>query len=173
VEGTPATQEVAEAPVVEEDIAVRKLRAAFPDAVQSVSEFRGQRAIVVAPERIVDACHLLKTDRDLQFDQLVDITAVDYLGREPRYDVVYHLLSHIRRVRVRLKAPVSDAAPRLASVTGVWRAANFAEREVFDLFGIQFDGHPDLRRILLPEHWEGYPLRRDHPVGGEEVGFTS
>jgi len=169
----PSTQEVTQVPAVEEDIAVRKLRAALPDAVLDVSDFRGQLSIVVVAERIVDVCTLLKTDRELQFDQLLDVTAVDHLSREPRYDVVYHLLSHPRKTRVRLKAPVPDGDPRLPSVTGVWRAANFAEREVFDLFGIRFDGHPNLRRILLPEHWEGHPLRQDHPVGGEEVGFTS
>ena len=164
----------AEVVPVEEDIAIRKLRAALPDVVQGVQEFRGQLAIVVDPVRIVEVCTLLKADRDLQFDQLMDVTAVDYLDRDPRFDVVYHLLSHARRTRVRLKAPVADGnPPALPSVTGVWRAANFTEREVFDLFGISFDGHPDLRRILLPDHWEGHPLRHDHPVGGEEVGFSS
>jgi NADH-quinone oxidoreductase subunit C len=170
VEGTATTEDVV---AVEEDIAVRKLRAALPDAVRDVQEFRGQLAVVVNPEQIVEVCTVLKTDRELAFDQLVDVTAVDYLARDPRFDVVYHLLSHSRKARLRLKAPLPDGDPRLPSVTGVWRSATFSEREVFDLFGIHFDGHPDLRRILLPEHWEGHPLRRDHPVGGEEVGFTS
>jgi NADH/F420H2 dehydrogenase subunit C len=172
VEATPAT-EVVEAPPVEEDIAVRKLRAALPDVVLGVQEFLGQLSVTVDPARIVEVCTLLKTDRELQFDQLMDVTVVDYLSRTPRFDVVYQLLSHPRKTRLRLKAPVSESAPSLPSVTGVWRSANFAEREAYDLFGISFDGHPDLRRILLPEHWEGHPLRHDHPVGGEEVGFTS
>ncbi len=141
--------------------------------IQSVQEFRGQLAIVVQPERIVEICTLLKKDRELQFDQLLDVTAADYLTRVPRFDVVYNMLSHARKARLRLKAPVPDGDPRLPSVSGVWVSADFPEREVFDLFGIRFDGHPNLRRIMLPEHWEGYPLRRDHPVGGEEVAFTS
>lgn len=174
METTSAPEQKAQVAPVEEDIAVRKLRAALADVVREVQGFRGQLAVVVDPARIVEVCTLLKTDRDLQFDQLVDVTAVDYLGRAPRFEVVYHLLSHPRHARLRLKAPVADGnPPALPSVTGVWRSANFCEREVFDLFGIRFDGHPDLRRILLPEHWEGHPLRHDHPVGGEEVGFTS
>ncbi len=168
-----STAEVVQVPTIEDDITVRKLRAAFPEAVLAVTDFRGQLAITVAPQQIVEICGFVKTDRDLRFNQLLDVTAVDYLGRVPRFDVVYHLLSHSRKARLRLKAPVSDADPRLPTISGLWQAANFAEREVYDLMGIRFDGHPDLRRILLPEHWEGHPLRHDHPVGGEEVGFTS
>ena len=168
-----STSEVVQVPTVEDDITVRRLRTAFGDAVLSASDFRGQLAVSVDPGRIVDVCTFLKTDRELQFQQLLDITAVDYLNRAPRFDVVYSLLSMSRKARLRLKAPVDGGDPRIASVSGLWHAANFAEREVFDLFGIRFDGHPDLRRILLPDHWEGHPLRHDHPVGGEEVGFTS
>jgi len=168
-----STAEVVQVPTIEDDITVRRLRAAFPEAVLAVTDFRGQLAITVAPQRIVEICGFVKTDRDLRFNQLLDVTAVDYLARVPRFDVVYHLLSHSRKARLRLKAPVPDADPRLPSISGLWQAANFAEREVYDLMGIRFDGHPDLRRILLPEHWEGHPLRHDHPVGGEEVGFTS
>lgn len=115
---------------------------------------------VAAPD-IVAVCRALRDA--LGFDVLIELTAVDYLPRVPRYDVVYHLLSIGQKRRLRLKVRV-DAASTVPTVQHVWPAAGWLEREVFDLFGIIFDGHPDLRRILMPEDWEGHPLRKDYPV---------
>jgi NADH-quinone oxidoreductase subunit C len=107
----------------------------------------------------------LREDPALAFDFLSDITAVDYLGKkEPRFEVVYHLLSLGRRRRVRVKVPVAESAPEVDSLVSLWRAADWLEREVWDMFGIRFRGHPDLRRILLYEEFRGYPLRKDYPV---------
>ena len=143
----------------------------FPDAIIAVREMAGEQTIVVQRQRIVDILEFLRDDPDLRYNFLADLTAVDWLGRVPRFEVVYHLLSLPHRRRVRLKVLVDDGEA-VPTVTGVYPTANFHEREVFDMFGIPFDGHPDLRRILMPEDWEGHPLRKDHPLGYEEVAFS-
>jgi NADH-quinone oxidoreductase subunit C len=130
----------------------------------------GMPTIYVARDALVEASRVLRDDPDLRFVFLADITAVDYLPREPRFEIVYVLACPAaggfgtvpKRLRMKVRLPGHD--PRLPTVSGVWRAANWAERELFDLFGIEVDGHPDLRRILMPEDWEGFPLRRDYPV---------
>jgi NADH-quinone oxidoreductase subunit C len=105
---------------------------------------------------------------------MVDVTAVDLLPVSPRWEVVYQLTSLSRNVRFRLKVEIEDGPdPEVPSITSVYQSANWFEREIFDLMGIRFPGHPALRRILLPDDWQGFPLRYDHPIGGEEVGFTS
>ena len=123
------------------------------------------------PTAYVDAAQLVEAGRALRgagFSVLIDALPVDYLPREPRFEMVYLLLNPggagTAAARLRLKVRVGGADPRLPTVSEVWPAANWAEREAFDLFGILFDGHPDLRRILMPEDWEGYPLRKDYPV---------
>jgi NADH-quinone oxidoreductase subunit C len=119
--------------------------------------------IYVAPDRLVDTCLALRDAPALEFKVLTEITAADYLPREPRYEVVYHLLSVSKRLRLRLKVRVpSDGS--LPTVQSVWRGAGWPEREVWDMFGIVFDGHGDLRRLLMPEDWEGHPGRKDYPV---------
>jgi NADH-quinone oxidoreductase subunit C len=102
----------------------------------------------------------------LRFNFLSDVTCVDWYPAEPRFEVVYHLLSMQRKERIRLSVRLEGGDPRLESLTSVWPAANFFEREVFDLFGVLFEGHPYLRRIMMPENWEGHPLRKDYPVEG-------
>ncbi len=149
----------------------------FPDEVVSVSEFRGQVSVVVNKKRIVDICRWLHDEPSLKMNLLRDLTAVDYLGRKDiRFEVVYHLYSIEHRHLIRLKAPVSEADCSIDSIVPVHIGANWHEREVYDLFGITFNNHPDLRRILMPEDWEGYPLRKDYPTEGpppeqEWVGF--
>ncbi len=118
-------------------------------------------AIYVAPSDLVAACRALRDS--LGFDLLIEVTAVDYLPRDPRYDVVYHLVSIANRQRLRVKVRV-PAGGTVPTVQGVWPSAGWPEREIWDLFGIVFDGHPDLRRLLMPEDWEGHPLRKDYPV---------
>jgi len=135
-------------------------------AVEGVKFDRDEMTIYVERGSIREACELLKEDRDCPFNFLSDVTCVDWYPAEPRFEVVYHLLSIPMKERVRLKVRLDSAGPAVESVTSVWPSANFFEREVFDLFGIRFTGHPYLRRILMPEDWKGHPLRKDYPVEG-------
>ncbi len=140
----------------------------FPEEVVEVVEFRGDTTIVVKPHRIVDLCRLLRDAPETSFRYLSMIAGLDYSPRSPRFGVVYHLYSHKNRNRISLKCFLTDdLAPALDSVSSVWSAANWHEREAFDLLGIHFKGHPDLRRILLPDDWTGHPLRKDYPLRGE------
>jgi len=150
----------------ENSLAVRKLREWDAQAVAQVIEFRGETTVVVPLDRLVRTAEYLATEPSLRFSFLSDITTVDRYPIEPRFEVNYHLLSIERRERLRLKVRVPGSEPVVPSVTPVWPTANWHEREIFDLFGIRFEGHPDLRRILMPEEWEGYPLRKDYPVEG-------
>jgi NADH-quinone oxidoreductase subunit C len=146
--------------------AVAKLVAWNPAAVVGVKFDRDEMSIYVERSCIRDACVLLRDDADCIFNFLADITCVDWFPSEPRFEVVYHLLSIAKKERVRLKVRLDGSSPALDSVTQVWPAANYFEREVFDLFGVRFAGHPYLRRLLMPEDWEGHPLRKDYPVEG-------
>jgi NADH-quinone oxidoreductase subunit C len=127
---------------------------------------RDEMTIVVDRPYLREACALLRDNADFPFNFLSDVTCVDRYPSEPRFEVVYHMLSIPKKERVRLKVRLDAASPVVESVTAVWPGANYFEREVFDLFGIRFTGHPYLRRILMPEDWEGYPLRKDYPVEG-------
>ena len=149
----------------EENIAVQKLRAAMPDAIEDVSSFRDQVTVRVYKDRIVEVCTFLRDTPGLEFDFMTDLTAVDYPTRPQRFDVVMHLYSMTQNHRLRVKAAVGENET-IPTVSGVWKTANWQEREAFDMFGVVFEGHPDLRRILLPEDWEGYPMRKDYPLGG-------
>ncbi len=151
---------------------VELIRSRFPAAVEEVAEFRGQVTLRVTPDCLVPVSTFLRDDDDCAFDFLSDVSGVDYWPEEPRFGVNYHLTSTRFRQRLRLKVRVAGPDPRVPTVTGVWPGANWFEREVFDLFGIAFAGHPDLRRILLPPEFRGYPLRRDQPMVQEEVQFT-
>ncbi|GAB4165293.1 MAG: NADH-quinone oxidoreductase subunit C [Geothermobacteraceae bacterium] len=146
--------------------AVAKLKGKFNDSVLDVAEHRGQTTVTVRKEDIVAVCTFLKQECGYNF--LTDVCGVDYLGQTPRFMVVYHLYNIGEHLRLRLKAPVEEGDARIDTVTGVWSTANWLEREVWDMFGIDFKGHPDLRRILLPDDWEGHPLRKDYPVQGPD-----
>jgi NADH-quinone oxidoreductase subunit C len=149
----------------------------FPEEVLAVSEFRGQVSVTLRKNRIRDIARYLHDAPDLYFDYLIDVCGVDYLGKkEKRFEVVYHLYSIKHRRAIRLKAEVGEEDLTLDSVVPVWIGANWHEREAFDLYGIKFSGHPDLRRILMPEDWEGHPLRKDYPLKGpakEWPGFEA
>lgn len=153
-------------------LTVDKIKSAFPDAIVSVKDFRGERTLRITRERIVDVCRLLRDDADLAYNYLSDLSGTDYWPEEPRFCVNYHLLSLSANYRARLSVYLHGEDPVVPSVTGVWPAANWMEREVFDLFGVTFTGHPDLRRVLMPADWAGHPLRRDYPLGYEDVQFT-
>jgi NADH-quinone oxidoreductase subunit C len=149
--------------------AVAFVRERFADAIVEVDEQHGETTIVLRPEALVAISTALRDEPALRYTMLVDLTAVDWLERDPRYDLVYHLLSMGTHSVVRLKVRLGDednSSPEAPSVTSVWPAANWYEREVFDLFGIRFAGHPDLTRIQMPDDWVGHPLRKDYPLTG-------
>jgi NADH-quinone oxidoreductase subunit C len=119
--------------------------------------------IYVPANRLVDTCRALRDTASLRFNVLIEVTAADYFPRDPRFEVVYHLLSIPHRMRLRLKVRVGNGGS-VPTVQGVWLSAGWLERETWDMFGVVFDGHPDLRRLLMPEDWEGHPARKDYPV---------
>ena len=142
---------------------LKRLIAECGDAVQETHARLGDATARVGRERIEDVLAFLRDDPELEFEMLTDLTAVDYLGEQPRFEVVYHLYSVAHNHRVRIKARVSEDEPVIASAVSLYASANWMEREIFDLYGIRFDGHPDLRRILLYDGFEGHPLRKDYP----------
>ncbi|MEW5946871.1 MAG: NADH dehydrogenase (quinone) subunit D [bacterium] len=142
-----------------------KLRERFGSEILSVDDFRGDLAVTVKREKIVEICSFLRDDPDLGFNMLADMCGVDYLGRTPRFEAVYHLYSLDRRHRIRLKAPLDESDPVMDSVTPVWKGANWFEREAFDLFGIKFNGHPNLTKILTHRRFDAHALRKDHDPG--------
>lgn len=152
--------------MAENNRAVVKLKEKFADSILEVKEFRGEVTVTVKKENIVAICTFLRDS--LRYNLLSDVTAVDYLGSEPRFMMVYNLYSIPNKDRLRVKAPVEENPATVDTVSGVWSTANWLEREVFDLFGITFIGHPDLRRILMTDDWVGHPLRKDYPVQGPD-----
>jgi len=151
---------------------VQKLKANFDGAVLEAVEFIGQVSIRVAPDRIVEVCRFLRDDADARFNYLSDLTCAHYpMQAAQPLEIVYNLYSISRNERVRLKASIAEGAG-IDSVAEIWPAANWMEREVYDLFGVTFRNHPDLRRILLPPDWEGHPLRKDYPLEFIENEWT-
>lgn len=151
----------------EQHPAVRVLRRDLDDAVVEVTSFRGEVTAVISPDRCVEALALLRDEPDLSFDFLSDMTAVHWVEREDApFDVVYHIFSIKNRMRFRVKTRVKEGE-EVHSAWGVWKTADWLEREVFDMFGLRFAGHPDPRRILNPDDFEGHPLRKEFPVGGQ------
>ena len=146
--------------------AIAKLQAWNPAAVEGAKFDRDEMTIYIERSALREACVLLRDNQDCPFNFLSDVTCVDWFPSEPRFEVVYHLLSIPKKERVRLKVRLGSSSPALDSVTPVWPGANYFEREIFDLFGVRFTGHPYLRRLLMPEDWEGHPLRKDYPVEG-------
>lgn len=146
--------------------AVARLLDWNPSAITGLKFDRDEMTIYVDRSNIREACLLLRDDAECSFNFLSDVTCVDWYPSEPRFEVVYHLLSIPKKERIRLKVRLESASPAVESLTPVWPGANYFEREVFDLFGIRFTGHPYLQRLLMPEDWEGHPLRKDYPVEG-------
>ena len=146
--------------------AIARLLGWNPQAIESVRFDRDEMTIILDRSAIREACALLKEDPACPFNFLADVACVDWYPAELRFVVVYHLLSIPNKERVRLKVRLNSSSPAVDSITSVWPAANYFEREVYDLFGVRFNGHPYLRRILMPEDWEGHPLRKDYPVEG-------
>ncbi|MGH2406334.1 MAG: NADH-quinone oxidoreductase subunit C [bacterium] len=147
------------------------IRASLGEVAFEAAEFRGETTIVAAPDRILDVLRAAAGAPD-GLTVLTDLTAADRHPFEPRFEVIYHLTGMAPPVRLRIKTRVTGERPAIASATALWPAANWLEREVFDLFGIRFDGHPNLSRILMPDDWEGHPLRKDFPLTEEPVEFV-
>lgn len=136
-----------------------------------LQEFRDQTSLIISPKKIFDVCKALRDEFSFNFLEVE--TAVDYWPQqEPRFNVIYQLYSIDKNIRIGLRVPVSGISPRLPSLVDLFANANWREREIWDMFGIHFEGHPDLRRILMPHDWQGHPLRKDYPLGYEEVQFT-
>jgi len=145
------------------------VRERFGDALEEVVSFRGELTLKVHKDTVHDVLAFLKTDSVLIYDLMIDLTAVDWRWRVPRFDVVYQLYSIPNHTQLRVKSSVNaiERGDSIATASDLWSSANWLERECYDMFGINFAGHPDLRRILLPEDWgEGYPLRKDYPLRG-------
>jgi NADH-quinone oxidoreductase subunit C len=145
-------------------VTLNKLAERFPGSILETHSHRGDDTAVVKKEDIVDVCTFLRDDEALLYNFMMDLTAVDYMGKEPRFEVVYHLYSLKHNRRVRIKARVSESDCSIDSIVPVWISADWFEREVFDMYGITFTGHPELRRILLYEGFQGHPLRKDYPI---------
>ncbi|HEU4431465.1 MAG TPA: NADH-quinone oxidoreductase subunit C [Myxococcota bacterium] len=143
--------------------ALRRLIEVHGAALRATHADLGDATALVDPAQIADVMRFLRDDADCQFDMLTDLTAVDYLGEEPRFEVVYHLYSVPKNKRLRVKARVAEQSAEIATLCPLWPSANWMEREVWDLYGVRFVGHPDLRRILLYEEFQGHPLRKDYP----------
>ena len=146
---------------------IDKLKGKFPASIQELKTFRGEVTVTLPKEDIYAICQFLSSDSELQFQFLTDLCGVDFFPETPRFEVVYLLYSMKNNLRLRLKAKVAQGES-IPSVESIWKAANWLEREVYDLFGIPFENHPDLRRILLWDGYEGFPLRKDYPVEGPD-----
>ena len=148
------------------DLVTQKLKDQFKDIEFEFTEFRDELTIKFPKENIVNVCRYLKTDADMQFAICTDITAIDWATRKNRFTVVYNLFSLKNNFRLRLKADVDESDCSIETVSSVWKGANWQERETYDMYGIKFNNHPDLRRIYMPEDFEYHPLRKDFPLMG-------
>lgn len=145
-----------------------KIKEAYPNGFISEHEAFGEFTVIINKEKVFDICKFIHDDPELDFDFITDICSVDFPNEAPRFEVIYQFYSIQKNHRIRLKARVSEEDCTIDSVVGVWKGANFLEREVYDMMGIRFNNHPDLRRILMPDEYEeGYPLRKDFPVEGK------
>jgi NADH-quinone oxidoreductase subunit C len=147
-------------------VIIDKLKAYVGEQNLQISEFRNELTVVVPKDRIVEICRFLKEDAELKFDLLADLCGIDMNTPERRFGVIYNLYSLKNKFRLRLKTFTEEEDPKVPTVTGVWGTANWHERETFDMFGIVFVGHPDLRRVYMPEEFEHHPLRKDFPLMG-------
>jgi NADH-quinone oxidoreductase subunit C len=148
------------------NLVVKKLNARFGESKIESSEFRGELTLIVPKESIVEVCRFLKEEDELKFDLLADLCGIDMYTPVKRFGVIYNLYSLKNKHRIRLKTFVEEEEPKLPTVTSVWGTADWHERETFDMFGILFEGHPDLRRVYMPEEFEYHPLRKDFPLMG-------
>ena len=145
-----------------------KIKNKFLQEILDINQFRDQVSVTIKRDKIIDICRYLYEDPDIRMDFLSDLCGVDYPERKPRFEIVYNLCSLKHGHRIRIKALIPEDNPSIDSVVSIWSGANWHEREACDMFGIVFNGHPDLRRILMPEEWNGFPLRKNYPLQGIE-----
>jgi len=148
---------------MEEKTILDDLRKTFPEKILETSAFFGDTAIVIVKDGLLDIVHFLRK-KPYEFNMLLDLTCVDYQGRSPRFEMVYHVFALAAKRRLRIKLSLPDDRPSVDSLAPVWKNANWLEREVYDMFGIRFEGHPDLRRLFMYDGFEGHPLRKDYPL---------
>ncbi|MCX6149103.1 MAG: NADH-quinone oxidoreductase subunit C [Ignavibacteriales bacterium] len=146
------------------DLILEKIKLQFDKSLQLVEEFRGDLSITFNPNQIVDLAFLLRDDPELHFEMCEDVTAIDWATRKNRFTIIYHIYSFKNNFRLRIKANLEKEV--IDTVSGVWASANWYERETFDMYGIKFNNHPDLRRMYMPEEYQYYPLRKDFPLMG-------
>jgi len=153
--------------MVETNLAVKRLKEKFPNSILEVTTFRGEVTVTVSKGEVFEICKFLHSDPDLQYHLLTDLCGLDFFPETPRFGVVYLLYSVKKNLRLRVKTKVGERES-ISSVESIWKVANWYEREAYDLFGITFENHPDLRRIMLWDGYEGHPLRKDYPVEGPD-----
>jgi NADH-quinone oxidoreductase subunit C len=154
--------------MAEQSVTLKKLQEKFGDRIRVVPSSIDMDTVMVDREDIVEACRFLREQEELDYDLLRDLTCVDYIHETPRFEVVYHLYSIYHGHEIRLKVRLEEQDPRIDTITDIWIGANWYEREVYDFFGIEFNNHPDLRRLLMYPEFVGYPLRKDYPVQKEQ-----
>lgn len=157
--------------MAEQSITVEKLREAFGDRIEIVPSSLDMTTVKVRREDIMEVCMFLRQEDELDYDIMRDLTCVDYIHEKPRFEIVYHLYSIYHGHALRLKVRLDERDPTIDTVTAIWVGANWYEREVYDLYGVKFNNHPDLRRILLYPEFVGYPLRKDYPIDREQPLF--
>lgn len=155
-----------------DEMTAEAIRAALPDAIEEMGDFRGETTLTLRKENLKAVCRLLRDDPSLRYNFLSDIVADDYLPEYPRFAVNYHLLSIPNKHRLRLRVWVEDPDEGPETLADIWPIATWLEMEVYDLMGVRFAGNSSLRRLFLPEDWQGHPLRKDYPLGYEEVQFS-
>lgn len=148
------------------ELLINKLKEKFQDFIEEIIDYSNELTFVISKKKILDVCYFLKNNEDLKFDYLVDICGVDRFKKENRFEVVYNIWSEKLKYRIRLRIKVDEKDLQLDSVTSIWKSADWYERETYDMFGIVFLNHPDLRRIYMPEEFEYFPLRKDFPLIG-------
>lgn len=150
---------------LQDSILIKNLKEKISTSIIETFTFKNEVAHVIKKDSLLQICKFLKDDPDMQFNFLVDVVGVDYFPQKPRFEVVYHFYSIPKKHRIRLKIKVEENE-KVPSVASIWKSADWAEREVYDMFGIVFENHPNLKRIYMPEDWEGFPLRKDYPLRG-------
>ncbi|MCX7797355.1 MAG: NADH-quinone oxidoreductase subunit C [Melioribacter sp.] len=149
-----------------EKLVINKIKSKFENSIEDISNFRGDLSITISKDKIVELAKFLKEDEELHFETCIDVTAIDWATRKNRFTVVYHVYSYKNNFTLRLKANIDGEPPQIETVSNVWRSANWYERETYDMYGIIFVNHPDLRRMYMPEGFEYHPLRKDFPLLG-------
>ncbi len=149
---------------MEQSFTLRKINERFADSLINTHSRLGQDTVVIDGSKILELARFLKEDPELKFNFLMDLTAVDHWKRKPRFEMVYHFVSLEKGLRLRVKVPIGEPEPEVPTLSALWPGANWYEREVFDMFGIKFKDHPDLRRILMYPEFAGHPLRKDYPI---------